>query len=97
LTGRSAAKTFWYEYDWVAELSDAEYIRALVPLCAVPSVRGDDSMPVRPQQLTDESLTALGDASGVTVTVFAFHVAGDRITRIWVVRNPEKLRPWTTG
>jgi RNA polymerase sigma factor (sigma-70 family) len=34
---------------------------------------------------------------GVTVTVFAFEVAGDRITRIWAVRNPEKLRPWTTG
>jgi hypothetical protein len=28
--------------------------------------------------------------------VFAFAVAGDRITRIWVIRNPEKLRPWTT-
>ena len=35
--------------------------------------------------------------NGVTVTVFAFDVAGDRITHIWVVRNPEKLRPWTTG
>jgi RNA polymerase sigma-70 factor (ECF subfamily) len=34
---------------------------------------------------------------GVTVTVFAFDVAGDRITHIWVVRNPEKLRRWTTG
>jgi RNA polymerase sigma-70 factor (ECF subfamily) len=34
---------------------------------------------------------------GVTVTVFAFDIAGDRITRIWAVRNPEKLRPWTTG
>ncbi len=33
---------------------------------------------------------------GVTVTVFAFDVAGDRITRIWAVRNPGKLRPWTT-
>jgi RNA polymerase sigma factor (sigma-70 family) len=33
---------------------------------------------------------------GVTVTVFAFEVTGDRITRIWVVRNPEKLRRWTT-
>jgi RNA polymerase sigma factor (sigma-70 family) len=32
---------------------------------------------------------------GVTVTVFAFEVAGDRITRIWAVRNPGKLRPWT--
>jgi RNA polymerase sigma factor (sigma-70 family) len=34
---------------------------------------------------------------GVTVTVFAFEVAADRIKHIWVVRNPEKLRPWTTG
>ena len=34
---------------------------------------------------------------GVTVTVFAFEIAGDRIKRIWVVRNPDKLRPWTTG
>jgi RNA polymerase sigma factor (sigma-70 family) len=34
---------------------------------------------------------------GVIVTVFAFDISDDRITRIWVVRNPEKLRPWTTG
>jgi RNA polymerase sigma-70 factor (ECF subfamily) len=34
---------------------------------------------------------------GSTVTVFAFDVAGDRIKHIWAVRNPEKLRPWTTG
>jgi RNA polymerase sigma-70 factor (ECF subfamily) len=34
---------------------------------------------------------------GVTVTVFAFEVAGDRIKHIWAVRNPEKIRPWTTG
>ncbi|MDI2127543.1 RNA polymerase sigma factor SigJ [Yinghuangia seranimata] len=33
---------------------------------------------------------------GVTVTVFAFDVVGERIQRIWVVRNPEKLRRWTT-
>jgi RNA polymerase sigma-70 factor (ECF subfamily) len=26
----------------------------------------------------------------------AFDLAGDRISRIWAVRNPEKLRPWTT-
>jgi RNA polymerase sigma-70 factor (ECF subfamily) len=32
---------------------------------------------------------------GVTVTVFAFDVAGDQIRRIWVIRNPEKLRRWT--
>ena len=34
---------------------------------------------------------------GVTVTVFAFDVAGGRVRRIWVVRNPEKLRPWTSA
>jgi RNA polymerase sigma-70 factor (ECF subfamily) len=34
---------------------------------------------------------------GITVTVFAFEVSGTRITRIWVVRNPEKLRRWATG
>jgi len=33
---------------------------------------------------------------GITVTVFAFDVVGERISRIWVMRNPEKLRPWTT-
>ncbi|MFI0965902.1 RNA polymerase sigma factor SigJ [Streptomyces sp. NPDC021080] len=33
---------------------------------------------------------------GVTVTVLAFEVVGDRIRHIWVVRNPEKLRRWTT-
>jgi RNA polymerase sigma factor (sigma-70 family) len=34
---------------------------------------------------------------GVTVTVMAFDVVGDRIKHVWAVRNPEKLRPWTTG
>ena len=34
---------------------------------------------------------------GVTVTVCAFDFVGDRIKRIWVARNPEKLRTWTMG
>ncbi|MEU1409335.1 RNA polymerase sigma factor SigJ [Streptomyces sp. NPDC005728] len=33
--------------------------------------------------------------AGTTLSVLAFDVAGDRITRIWAVLNPEKLRPWT--
>jgi len=37
----------------------------------------------------------IAQLGGVTVTVFAFDVAGDRIKHIWAVRNPEKLRPWT--
>ncbi|WP_433204394.1 RNA polymerase sigma factor SigJ [Dactylosporangium sp. CS-047395] len=32
-----------------------------------------------------------------TSTVMAFEISGDRITRIWAVRNPEKLRTWTRG
>ena len=31
---------------------------------------------------------------GSTVAVYAFDIAGDRITRIWAVLNPEKLRAW---
>jgi RNA polymerase sigma factor (sigma-70 family) len=34
---------------------------------------------------------------GITVTVFAFDVAGGRVKHIWAVRNPEKLRPWATA
>jgi RNA polymerase sigma-70 factor, ECF subfamily len=34
---------------------------------------------------------------GVTATVHAFDITGDRITRIWAIRNPDKLRPWTVG
>jgi RNA polymerase sigma-70 factor (ECF subfamily) len=37
----------------------------------------------------------VGQVDGVTVTVMALEVAGDRIKHIWAVRNPEKLRPWT--
>jgi RNA polymerase sigma-70 factor (ECF subfamily) len=39
----------------------------------------------------------IAQQDGVTVSVFAFEVAGDQIKHIWAVRNPEKLRPWTTG
>jgi hypothetical protein len=34
---------------------------------------------------------------GAIVAVFAFHIADNRIKCIWAVRNPDKLRPWTTG
>ena len=37
-------------------------------------------------------LVVRGD--GGIESVVAFEVAGDRITRIWSVRNPQKLRPW---
>jgi RNA polymerase sigma factor (sigma-70 family) len=34
---------------------------------------------------------------GATVTVFAFDTTADKITRIWIIRNPDKLRSWTAG
>ena len=33
--------------------------------------------------------------AGVVMTVASFDVLDGRVTRIWAVRNPEKLRPWT--
>ncbi|MEU0386227.1 RNA polymerase sigma factor SigJ [Streptomyces chartreusis] len=32
--------------------------------------------------------------AGVVLTVAAFDVPDGRVTRIWAIRNPEKLRPW---
>jgi RNA polymerase sigma-70 factor, ECF subfamily len=34
---------------------------------------------------------------GVTMAVYAFDIADDKITRIWAVLDPSKLRSWTTG
>ncbi|TDC85388.1 sigma-70 family RNA polymerase sigma factor [Nonomuraea deserti] len=39
----------------------------------------------------------IAQEDGVTVTVYAFEVAGDRIKHIWAIRNPDKLRPWTSA
>ncbi|MFD5566289.1 RNA polymerase sigma factor SigJ [Kitasatospora griseola] len=39
----------------------------------------------------------IAQQGGVTVTVFAFRIVDARITHIWGVRNPEKLRPWTSA
>jgi RNA polymerase sigma factor (sigma-70 family) len=33
---------------------------------------------------------------GVTAAVLAFEITADRVKNIWAVRNPEKLRPWTS-
>ncbi|HVA06441.1 MAG TPA: RNA polymerase sigma factor SigJ [Acidimicrobiales bacterium] len=39
----------------------------------------------------------VGQIAGVTVLVLAVDVDDERITHIWAVRNPEKLRSWTVG
>ena len=37
----------------------------------------------------------IGRQYGATVTVFAFGVTAEKITRIWIIRNPTKLTRWT--
>ena len=39
----------------------------------------------------------VAQVDGVTVAVYAFHVAGERIKHIWAILNPDKIRAWTTG
>ncbi|GGP14312.1 hypothetical protein LDL08_34860 [Nonomuraea glycinis] len=39
----------------------------------------------------------IAQQDGITVSVYAFDTAGDRMQHIWAVRNPDKLRPWTMG
>ena len=39
----------------------------------------------------------IAQRGGTTVTVLAFSIEGDRITRIWAIRNPDKLRAWSPG
>jgi RNA polymerase sigma-70 factor (ECF subfamily) len=37
----------------------------------------------------------IAQLDGATVAVYAFDIAATRITRIWAILNPEKIRPWT--
>jgi len=39
----------------------------------------------------------IAQRGGSTVTVLAFGIDGDRIRRIWAIRNPDKLRAWSPG
>jgi RNA polymerase sigma factor (sigma-70 family) len=39
----------------------------------------------------------VAERDGATVAVAAFGIADDRIKHIWMVLNPEKLRPWATS
>ena len=49
------------------------------------------------QQYDDTTGWNVRRRAGLTMTVMAFNVTGGKITHIWAVRNPGKLRPWTTG
>jgi RNA polymerase sigma-70 factor (ECF subfamily) len=49
------------------------------------------------EQVVNGQPGLVAQQDGVTVTVFAFDLAGGRIKQIWAVRNPDKLRPWMAG
>ncbi len=49
------------------------------------------------ERMVNGQLGLVAQEDGVTVTVFAFDLAGDWIERIWAIRKPNKLRPWTAG
>ena len=56
--------------------------------------RATDTMTFAERTVNGQS-GLVAQQNGVTVTVFAFDVADDRIRNIWVMRNPEKLRQWS--
>jgi high-affinity iron transporter len=70
---------------WIEVIAWLAY---LVPMAVIVA------WPRRPgaKQAAPPGLVAQQD--GVTVTVFAFDIADDRIRHIWAIRNPEKLQPW---
>ena len=58
---------------------------------------GVNALPLRLECTVNGQPGSVAQQDGITMTVFAFDIADDRITHIWAVRNPERLRPWTTG
>ncbi|WP_407562524.1 RNA polymerase sigma factor SigJ [Streptomyces sp. 184] len=49
------------------------------------------------ERTVNGQLGVVARVDGVTVTVLAFDVEDERITHIWAMRNPEKLRAWTAA
>ncbi|WP_406091556.1 sigma factor-like helix-turn-helix DNA-binding protein [Streptomyces sp. NBC_01013] len=90
----------------VAASADSGGLARTVPLPvagAARLARAPVGLVVRPGAPTIEERHVNGQPGlvaqqdGAIVTVYAFGIDGERITHIWAVRNPEKLRPWTGG
>jgi RNA polymerase sigma factor (sigma-70 family) len=77
-----------------AALHPVEGAAQIARLCADLSALAPDLMLLERTVNGQPGLVA--QQGGVTVTVFAFDLAGDRIKHIWAIRNPYKLRPWRT-
>jgi RNA polymerase sigma-70 factor (ECF subfamily) len=53
--------------------------------------------PATPARTVNGQPGLVAQRQGVIIAVMAVDVAGDRIRHIWTIRNPDKLRLWTTG
>ena len=74
------------------------------PACRAVDVVGGRASPTRRRAETALLERTVNGRPGLVVqvddtvqAVLALDVEDDRVTRIWAVRNPEKLRPWTAG
>ncbi|MEU4596952.1 RNA polymerase sigma factor SigJ [Nocardia sp. NPDC023988] len=47
------------------------------------------------ERMVNGQLGLVAEADGKVISVYSFDIIDDRISRIWVMRNPEKLRAWT--
>ncbi|MEV0431607.1 RNA polymerase sigma factor SigJ [Nocardia sp. NPDC050413] len=47
------------------------------------------------ERMVNGQLGLVAEADGKVISVYSFDIVDDRISRIWVMRNPEKLRAWT--
>ncbi|HZE39158.1 MAG TPA: RNA polymerase sigma factor SigJ [Stackebrandtia sp.] len=66
----------------------------IVRYLAALAARADISVPWLERTVNGQP-GLISQEDGRTLTVLAFAVDGDRITHIWSIRNPEKLREWT--
>ncbi|NKX87152.1 RNA polymerase sigma factor SigJ [Nocardia coubleae] len=46
------------------------------------------------ERMVNGQLGLVAEADGKVISVYSFDIVDDRISRIWVMRNPEKLRAW---
>ncbi|HEU5416087.1 MAG TPA: RNA polymerase sigma factor SigJ, partial [Streptosporangiaceae bacterium] len=79
----------------LAALAPIEGIEQIAPFLVELTARTPDSVTFLERTVNGQP-GLICQQDGVTITVFAFDFADDRITRIWAVRNPDKLRTWTT-
>jgi RNA polymerase sigma-70 factor (ECF subfamily) len=78
-----------------AELRPIEGARQIAWFFAVRASAASDVALL--ERIVNGQLGLVAQRDGVTIAVYSFGVAGDRIEHIWAILNPEKLRSWTSA